>query len=86
MSNTFLGDSVFGDHADVEFEAEARSLRYGHHAILDGRTVNPHPLPDRITFGVGKALDAGAVGDGRDQMLRDLRLLVMCNRHACGRT
>ena len=28
MSNTFLGDSVFGDHTDVEFEAEARSLRY----------------------------------------------------------
>ena len=72
MSNTFLGDSIFGDHTDVEFEAEARSLRYAHHAILDGRTVDPHPLPNGITFRVGKALDAGAVGNRRHQMLRDL--------------
>src|SRR5262249_44945078 len=86
MSNTFLGDSIFGDHTDVEFEAEARSLRYAHHAILDGRTVDPHPLPNGITFRVGKALDAGAVGNRRHQMLRDLRLLVMCHCHACRRT
>ena len=80
MSNTFLGDSVFGDHTDVEFEAEARSLRYAHHAILDGRTVDPHPLPDRITefaksggllsYGVDMASQFGQAAPYVDRILK----------------
>jgi regulatory helix-turn-helix LysR family protein len=61
-----LGDTVFGDHGGVELEAEPGSWRDSHHAILDGRTVDPYPLPDRVALWVGEAFDAGAVADGGD--------------------
>src|SRR6516162_11393037 len=80
-----LTDGVSGDHSLIELEAETCSRRNRHHAVLGGRTVEPHLLPDRIALGVGEALDIGAVGNGRDQLERDLRFLMMRHGKARGR-
>src|ERR1700736_92339 len=48
-----------------------------HHAVLDRRAVDPQRLPHRIALGIGEAFDAGAVRNRGDQVLCDLRFLVV---------
>ena len=53
-------------------------------SLIAGRLAHMR-LPDRVALGIGEALDVGAVGHRGQQMLRDLRLLVMRHLHAGGR-
>src|SRR5437660_9695116 len=72
-----LPDAVAPDQPIVEDQPEAGALGNVHHPVLDRRAVRPHRLPHRIALGIGEALGIGAVRHRRQQVLRDLRLLVV---------
>src|SRR5213594_3996163 len=72
-----VSSAVLLNHRFVQHEAEPGLRAYRERPVSDAWTVGPHRLPHRVALGVREALHVGSVGNRRQQVARDLRLLVV---------